>query len=81
MTVHPISAATTSKAARLLRERRVTPLGEDRLLVKGDHDAYICHVVSEADVDCDCPARTPWCSHALAALAVWKLERERAAAS
>lgn len=80
MAAHPISVATTSKARRLLQAGRVSPLGGDRLLVKGDHGAYTCTVISESDVDCDCPARTPWCSHALAALAVWQLERDRRAA-
>ena len=61
-----VSQKVGAKAARLVCEKRVTPLDALTFKVEGDHDTYL--VVLENDAAfCTCPSTDPACSHVRAA--------------
>jgi uncharacterized Zn finger protein len=68
------------KAKRLRNSRRVTLVEYDsrraRAIVMGDHGQYRLRLYNEGDhhfkAICDCPSSELWCSHAIAALKVWR---------
>jgi len=65
----PVDTLTT-KARRLLRQRRITEIGEDVYNVVGDHGTYNVSVDFEGRFSCNCPGfqTKRMCSHVLAVM-------------
>jgi uncharacterized Zn finger protein len=64
-----ITLTIQQKAQRLVEEDKITPLGNGRFTVEGDHGLYDVRLVDagEAFGWCDCPATARYCSHLVAA--------------
>jgi uncharacterized Zn finger protein len=64
-----ITLTIQQKAERLVNDGKITPLGNGRFTVEGDHGLYDVRLVDagEAFGWCDCPATARYCSHLVAA--------------